>query len=144
MRIGVPAEIKNREARVALTPSGVNELVKAGHDVVVQTGAGVGSAIADGEYRKAGATVSTVDDAWAAELVLKVKEPVASEYPRSRPDQTLFTYLHLAANEPLVNALVAAGTTSIAYETVQLADGSLPLLAPMSEVAGRLSVLVGA
>ena len=144
MRIGVPAEIKNREARVALTPSGVNELVKAGHDVVVQTGAGVGSAIDDGEYRKAGATVSTVDDAWAAELVLKVKEPVASEYPRLRPDQTLFTYLHLAANEPLVNALVAAGTTSIAYETVQLADGSLPLLAPMSEVAGRLSVLVGA
>ena len=144
MRIGVPAEIRNREARVALTPSGVNELVKAGHDVVVQTGAGVGSAIDDAEYRKAGATVSTVDDAWAAELVLKVKEPVASEYPRLRPDQTLFTYLHLAANEPLVNALVAAGTTSIAYETVQLADGSLPLLAPMSEVAGRLSVLVGA
>ena len=144
VRIGVPAEIKNREARVALTPSGVNELVKAGHDVVVQTGAGVGSAIADGEYRKAGATVSTVDDAWAAELVLKVKEPVASEYPRLRPGQTLFTYLHLAANEPLVNALVAAGTTSIGYETVQLADGSLPLLAPMSEVAGRLSVLVGA
>ena len=129
---------------MALTPAGVNELVNAGHVVVVQAGAGVGSAIDDADYRAAGATVSTVDDAWGAELVVKVKEPIPAEFSRLRADQILFTYLHLAANEPLVNALVAAGTTSIAYETVQLPDGLLPLLAPMSEVAGRLSVLVGA
>lgn len=143
MRVGVPAEVKNHESRVAITPAGVHELVRAGHAVTVQAGAGLGSSIADADYVAAGASLGTVDEAWGAELVLKVKEPTASEYGYLRSDLTLFTYLHLAANEPLVDALLASGTTSIAYETVQLADRSLPLLAPMSEVAGRMSVLVG-
>ena len=144
MRIGIPAEVKNNETRVAATPAGVHALVTAGHQVTVQTGAGIGSSFTDEEYATAGATLGTVDDAWAAEMVMKVKEPIASEYGRLRADLTLFTYLHLAANEPLTAALVNAGTTSIAYETVQLADRSLPLLAPMSEVAGRMSAIVGA
>ncbi|WP_213816017.1 alanine dehydrogenase [Glaciihabitans sp. dw_435] len=144
MIIGVPKEIKNHEYRVGLTPSGVFELVRRGHTVVVETGAGLGAAITDAEYVAAGASISDVDGAWAADMVVKVKEPVASEYPRLRRDLLLFTYLHIAADEELVAALLAAGTTSIAYETVQLADGTLPLLAPMSEVAGRLSVMVGA
>jgi len=143
MRIGIPAEVKNHEYRVAITPGGVHALVARGHDVTVQAGAGLGSGISDADYAAVGATIGTVDDAWAAELVLKVKEPVAAEYHRLRDDLTLFTYLHLAADEPLVDALLAAGTASIAYETVQLPDRSLPLLAPMSEVAGRLAVLVG-
>ena len=143
MHVGIPAEIKNHEYRVAITPAGVTELVRAGHRVTVQAGAGAGSAITDEEYAAAGATIASVDAAWDAELVLKVKEPVAAEYERLRADLTLFTYLHLAADEALVDALLAAGTTSIAYETVQLPDRSLPLLAPMSEVAGRMSVLVG-
>ncbi|OJX65632.1 MAG: alanine dehydrogenase [Micrococcales bacterium 73-13] len=143
MHVGVPAEVKNHEYRVAITPAGVTELVRAGHRVTVQAGAGLGSAIADADYLAAGAALGGVEEAWDAELVLKVKEPIAAEYGRLRADLTLFTYLHLAANEPLVDALLAAGTTSIAYETVQLPDGSLPLLAPMSEVAGRMSVLVG-
>jgi len=143
VHVGVPAEVKNHEYRVAITPAGVTELVRSGHTVTVQSGAGLGAAIPDTEYAAAGATIGTVDDAWGAELVLKVKEPVESEYQRLRSDLTLFTYLHLAANEALTDALLAAGTTSIAYETVQLADRSLPLLAPMSEVAGRMSVLVG-
>lgn len=145
MRIGVPAEIKNREYRVALTPAGAHHLVGGGHQVLVQSGAGDGSRISDAEFTAAGATVvPTADDAWSAQLVVKVKEPVESEYPHLRPDQLLFTYLHLAADRPLTDALLAAGTTSVAYETVQLPDRSLPLLAPMSEIAGRMAPLVGA
>lgn len=143
MRIGIPAEVKNNETRVAATPSGVHAFVDAGHQVVVQSGAGLGSSFTDEEYVDAGASIGTADDAWGAPLVLKVKDPVESEFGRLRPDLTLFTYLHLAANEPLTRALVESGTTAIAYETVQLADGSLPLLAPMSEVAGRMATLVG-
>ncbi|WP_194422202.1 alanine dehydrogenase [Microbacterium abyssi] len=146
MRISVPTEIKNNEYRVALTPSGVHDLVAAGHEVFVQSGAGVGSSMPDAEYADAGATL--LDDAaevWArAELLLKVKEPIASEYGHFRDDLTLFTYLHLAADRPLTDRLIADGITAIAYETVQLPNGSLPLLAPMSEVAGRLAPLVGA
>ncbi|GAA4624328.1 alanine dehydrogenase [Cellulomonas oligotrophica] len=145
MRVGVPREVKNREYRVAITPAGVHQLVRAGHEVIVETGAGTGSAITDEAYAAAGATVvPTAADAWAAELVCKVKEPVASEYHHLREDLVLFTYLHLAADQAGTDALLAAGTTSIAYETVQLPDGSLPLLAPMSEVAGRLATQVGA
>lgn len=144
MRIGIPAEVKNNETRVAITPAGVHALVAAGHDVGVQAGAGVGSSFADAEYAAAGAALVSVDEAWGAEMVLKVKEPIASEYHYLREDLTLFTYLHLAANEPLTRALIDSRCTSIAYETVQLDDGSLPLLAPMSEVAGRMATLVGA
>jgi len=143
MRIGVPAETKNHEYRVAATPAGVTELLRHGHEVLVQRGAGEGSAIPDAEYEAAGASIGTVDDAWAAELVLKVKEPIPAEHTYLRSDLALFTFLHLAANPALVDALLDAGTTGIAYETVQLPDKSLPLLAPMSEVAGRLSVLEG-
>lgn len=146
MKIAVPTEVKNNENRVAITPAGVNELTKAGHEVLVQAGAGLGSTFTDEEYTAAGATiVPDAASAWnAADLVLKVKEPIASEYGYLREDLVLFTYLHLAADEALTNALREAKTTSIAYETVQLPDGSLPLLAPMSEVAGRLSAQVGA
>ena len=146
MRVGVPREVKNREYRVALTPAGVTELVRAGHTVLVERGAGEGSSIPDGDYTAAGATiVADADDVWAdADLLLKVKEPVAEEYGRLRADQTLFTYLHLAASEECTDALVTSGTTAIAYETVQTAGGALPLLAPMSEVAGRLAPQVGA
>ena len=143
MIVGIPKEIKNHEYRVAATPAGVFELVRHGHTVLVETSAGIGASIEDVEYELAGATIVDVDAAWNAELVLKVKEPIASEYPQLKDGQILFTYLHLAANETLVEALLAAGTTSIAYETVQLPDNSTPLLAPMSEVAGRLSVLAG-
>ncbi len=145
MRVGVPTEIKNNENRVAMTPAGVDDLVARGHTVFVQSGAGAGSRIDDAAFAGAGATiVRDAEDVWSqAELVVKVKEPVASEYPRLRADQMLFTYLHLAADRPLTDALVAAGTTAIAYETVQLDDRSLPLLSPMSEVAGRLSITVG-
>src|SRR3954463_8089355 len=146
VRIAVPREIKKHEYRVALTPAGVHELVGRGHDVFVETGAGAGSSITDEEYVDAGAKIlATADETWAeGELVLKVKEPIAEEYPRLRADQVLFTYLHLAADRPLTDALLASGTTAIAYETVQPADRSLPLLAPMSEIAGRLSVQAGA
>jgi alanine dehydrogenase len=146
MRVGIPSEIKNHEYRVAITPAGVHQLVTAGHDVLVQAGAGEGSAISDAEYASAGASiVATAEATWSgADLVCKVKEPVASEYGYLREDLVLFTYLHLAADRPGTDALLASGATSIAYETVQLADGSLPLLAPMSEVAGRLSAQVGA
>jgi alanine dehydrogenase len=144
--IGIPSEVKNHEYRVAITPAGVHELVRHGHDVVVQHGAGVGSSISDAEYKAAGARVlAAADDVWGeAELVLKVKEPVAEEYGRLRRGQVLFTYLHLAAARECTQALLDAGVTSIAYETVQLPDGSLPLLAPMSEVAGRMATQVGA
>ncbi|SDJ84989.1 L-alanine dehydrogenase [Lentzea albidocapillata subsp. violacea] len=146
MRIAVPREIKNHEYRVALTPAGAHELTSRGHDVYVEQGAGLGSAITDEEYLAAGAKIlPTADDVWSeGDLVLKVKEPIAEEYPRLRAGQTLFTYLHLAADKPLTEALLASGTTAIAYETVQLPNRSLPLLAPMSEVAGRLAPQVGA
>ncbi len=146
MRIGIPTEIKNNENRVAATPGGVHELVRHGHEVVVQAGAGLGSGNLDEAYRAAGATIATdAASVWAAgDLLLKVKEPVAAEYDFLRADQTLFTYLHLAADRPLTDALIASGTTAIAYETVQLPNRSLPLLQPMSEVAGRLSAQVGA
>ncbi|MFE9745217.1 alanine dehydrogenase [Saccharothrix saharensis] len=146
MRIAVPREIKNHEYRVALTPAGAHELTQRGHDVVVETGAGLGSAITDEEYLAVGAKVlATADDVWAeGDLVLKVKEPIAEEYPRLRKGQVLFTYLHLAADRPLTQALLDSGTTAIAYETVQTSNGALPLLAPMSEVAGRLAPQVGA
>lgn len=143
MRIGIPAETKNNEFRVALTPSGAAELVAHGHDVLVEQDAGLGSGFTNEAYVAAGAELVDADAAWGAQLVLKVKEPIAAEYPRLRADQILFTYLHLAADRSLTEALLAAGTTAIAYETVQLPDRSLPLLAPMSEVAGRLSVQVG-
>lgn len=146
MRIGVPTEVKNHEYRVAITPAGVHELVRHGHTVHVQAGAGVGSAIPDAEYVAAGATIEPDADAvWATgELVLKVKEPVAEEYHRIRPDQVLFAYLHLAADKALTEELLARRVTAVAYETVQTASGALPLLAPMSEVAGRLAPQVGA
>jgi alanine dehydrogenase len=144
--IGIPSEVKNHEYRVAITPAGVHELVRHGHDVVVQHGAGLGSSISDAEYKAAGARVlAAADEVWGeAELVLKVKEPVAEEYGWMRRGQVLFTYLHLAASRECTQALLDAGVTSIAYETVQLPDGSLPLLAPMSEVAGRMATQVGA
>ncbi|GGJ66111.1 alanine dehydrogenase [Deinococcus aquiradiocola] len=144
MHIGLPKEIKVKENRVALTPGGVGTLVRRGHTVTVEHGAGVGSGIADSEYVTAGAVMGTAAEAWAAEMVVKVKEPVASEYGYLRADLLLFTYLHLAADRELTEALLKAGTTSVAYETVQELDGSLPLLSPMSEVAGRLSVQAGA
>ncbi|MEO5679360.1 MAG: alanine dehydrogenase [Acidimicrobiales bacterium] len=144
MIVGVPTEVKEGEHRVALTPDGVRELVGHGSRVLVQTGAGEGSSIPDATYQAAGADTVTADDAWGAELVVKVKEPQLSELGQLRPDQVLFTYLHLAAHPEVTDALLAAGTTALAYETVQLADGTLPLLAPMSEVAGRLAPQVGA
>lgn len=146
MRVGIPTEIKNNEFRVAITPSGVAELVQRGHDVLIQAGAGDGSAISDADFKRAGAQmINGADEVWAeADLLLKVKEPIEPEYTKMRRGQTLFTYLHLAASKPCTDALMASGTTSIAYETVQTADGALPLLAPMSEVAGRLSAQVGA
>ena len=146
MRIGVPKEVKNREYRVALTPAGVQELVRHGHDVTVEAGSGLGSSITDEEFAAAGATVQALaDEVWAgAELVLKVKEPVAEEFGRMQPGQVLFTYLHLAAGRSCAEALLDRKVTGIAYETVELPDRSLPLLAPMSEVAGRLAPQVGA
>jgi alanine dehydrogenase len=144
VRVGVPKETKTAEARVALTPDGVRELRHHGHDVVVEAGAGGGSSINDDQYAAAGARIATVDDAWAADLVVKVKEPQPSEFAHLRHDLVLFTYLHLAAYPAVARALLDAGTTALAYETVQLPDGSLPLLAPMSEVAGRMATQVGA
>ena len=145
MRIGVAKEIKPQEYRVALTPAGARELVQGGHDVVVESGAGVGSAFPDDAFERAGATIGSVDDVWTtADLLLKVKEPIAAEYPRLREGLTLFTYLHIAADEPLTRALVDSGITAIAYETVETDRGALPLLAPMSEIAGRLSAQAGA
>ncbi|MDI9929674.1 alanine dehydrogenase [Rhodococcus sp. IEGM 1354] len=146
MRIGIPREIKNHEYRVAITPAGVHELVGRGHEVSIETQAGVGSTFSDADFKAAGAQIlNSADEVWAsADLLLKVKEPIAEEYSRLRRDQVLFTYLHLAASKPCTDALLESGTTSIAYETVTAADGSLPLLAPMSEVAGRLAPQVGA
>ncbi|MGO4759122.1 alanine dehydrogenase, partial [Streptomyces sp. 2MCAF27] len=146
MKVGIPREVKNNEFRVAITPAGVHELVRDGHDVFLERGAGVGSSITDEEYTAAGASIlGSADDVWAtADLLLKVKEPVAEEYHRLRKDQTLFTYLHLAASRECTDALLESGTTAIAYETVETANRALPLLAPMSEVAGRIAPQVGA
>jgi alanine dehydrogenase len=146
MRVGIPTEVKDNEYRVAITPAGVHELVGRGHEVFVQAGAGLGSSLPDGDYAAAGAKIlDSAEEVWGqAELLLKVKEPVPGEYPLLRRDLVLFTYLHLAADRPLTQALASSGTTAIAYETVQLPDRSLPLLAPMSEVAGRLAPQVGA
>jgi alanine dehydrogenase len=146
VRIGVPTEVKNSEYRVALTPAGAHELVRHGHSVSVQAGAGLGSSLSDEDFTRAGARIVEGPDAvWSdAELVLKVKEPVAEEYDRMRPGQTLFTYLHLAASKECTDALIDREVTGIAYETVELPDRSLPLLAPMSEVVGRLAPQVGA
>ncbi|MBB3044480.1 alanine dehydrogenase [Nocardioides sp. LMS-CY] len=146
MKIGVPREVKNHEYRVAITPIGVHELVARGHEVFVEQGAGVGSQIDDEEYAGAGARiVADADEAWGvAEMVLKVKEPVEEEFHRLRDDLTLFTYLHLAADKPLAERLLSSRVTGIAYETVQLPSGALPLLYPMSEVAGCLAPQVGA
>ncbi len=146
MNVGIPREVKNHEYRVAITPAGVHELTRHGHDVYVQTNAGRGSAIADDAYAAAGAKIlDSTDEVWqTADLLLKVKEPVAEEYDRLREGQVLFTYLHLAASRECTQALLDSKGTAIAYETVQLADRSLPLLAPMSEVAGRLATQVGA
>ncbi|MDI6023319.1 alanine dehydrogenase [Leucobacter sp. UT-8R-CII-1-4] len=146
MRVGIPTEIKNNENRVAITQAGVFELKRRGHEVFVQAGAGLGSAITDAEYEAAGATiVASADQVWAdSDMILKVKEPIAAEYDKMRKGQVLFTYLHLAADKTLTEKVLESGTTAIAYETVQLPTRALPLLAPMSEVAGRLSVQVGA
>lgn len=145
MIIGVPKEIKNNEFRVAITPAGVREFVNRGHSVFIETGAGTGSAITDEDYKQVGATIlGSADEVWAeAELVLKVKEPIAAEYRRMRRGQALFTYLHLAASKECTDALIESGITAIAYETVEV-NGALPLLAPMSEVAGRMAAQVGA
>ncbi|MBF5029739.1 MULTISPECIES: alanine dehydrogenase [unclassified Micromonospora] len=146
MKVGIPREVKNHEYRVAITPAGVNEFTRHGHEVFVEAGAGVGSSITDDEFAAAGAKIlATADEVWdTADLVLKVKEPIAEEYHRMREGQVLFTYLHLAASRECTDALVDRKVTGIAYETVELPDRSLPLLAPMSEVAGRLAPQVGA
>lgn len=144
MFVGVPKEIKSQESRVAITPEGVGEFVRAGHTVLIETGAGVGSAIADADFISQGARIcDTAEEVWEqSDLILKVKEPIAYEYPRMRNGQVLFTYLHLAASKECTDALIASGTTAIAYETVET-DGQLQLLAPMSEVAGRMATQVG-
>ena len=146
MKVGVPREVKIHEYRVAITPAGVRELTRLQHEVFVEKGAGEGSSIADEEFAAAGATIlGATDDVWAeGDLLLKVKEPLAEEYPLMRAGQVLFTYLHLAASRECTDALVASGCTAVAYETVELADHSLPLLAPMSAVAGRMAPQVGA
>ena len=146
MLVGVPKEIKNNESRVAMTPAGAQELVKRGHKVLIETGAGVGSGFSDQSYTSVGAEIAPTSAAvWSqAELIVKVKEPIASEYDKMRKGQLLFTYLHLAASKDCTAAILKSGTTAIAYETVQLANRQLPLLQPMSEVAGRLSAQIGA
>jgi alanine dehydrogenase len=146
VKVGIPREVKNNEFRVAITPGGVHELVRHGHQVVIEQNAGAGSSITDDEFVAAGALILPgADEVWAAaDLLLKVKEPIAEEYHRLRKDQALFTYLHLAASRACTDALLESGTTAIAYETVETANRALPLLAPMSEVAGRLAPQVGA
>ena len=145
MIIGIPKELKNNEFRVSATPSGVHALVQAGHQVIVESGAGIGSAITDSNFISVGARITeSVEDLWReADLILKVKEPLPIEYPRMRKGQVLFTYLHLAASRECTEAIIKSGTTAIAFETVEI-NGQLPLLAPMSEVAGRMSIQVGA
>jgi alanine dehydrogenase len=145
MNVGVPREIKSDEYRVALTPAGALELNRSGHSVLIEQGAGEGSAFRDADYESVGARVGSVDEVWAeSELVLKVKEPLPDEYRRLREGQVLFTYLHLAASEELTRALMASGAACVAYETVETDDRALPLLAPMSEIAGRLAAQAGA
>jgi alanine dehydrogenase len=145
LRIAVAKEIKPDEYRVALTPAGALELTSRGHEVIVEAGAGLGSSFADEAYTRVGARIASVDEAWReSDLLLKVKEPIASEYRQLREGLTLFTYLHIAADEPLTRALVASGVTAVAYETVETENGGLPLLAPMSEVAGKLASQAGA
>src|ERR1700744_5430705 len=146
MKIGIPREAKNNEYRVAITPAGVHEFVRGGHEVVIEAGAGVGSSLPDEGFTTAGGENLPTEDEVGGEggLVLKVKEPIAEEYHRMRSGQVLFTYLHLAASKPCTDALLTSGINSVAYETVQLPDRSLPLLAPMSEVAGRMAPQVGA
>ena len=145
MLIGIPKEIKNNENRVALTPAGVQSLVAKGHEVLIETNAGLGSGFTDADYEKQGAKiVATAAEAWAAKLVVKVKEPLAAEYGFLREDLILFTYLHMAAAPELADAMVNAKTTGVAYETVRSQEGHLPLLVPMSEVAGRMAVQIGA
>ena len=144
MRIGVPKERKQGENRVALTPAGAHALVQAGHTVTVETEAGLSSGFSDAEYNRAGAKIGDGESCWHSELVVKVKEPIESEIPFFRKGLLLFSYLHLAATRSLTDALVSQGVTALAYETLQLPDGSLPLLIPMSEVAGRVAVQAGA
>lgn len=146
MVIGVPKEIKNNESRVALTPSGAHEFIRRGHQVLIETDAGSGSGFPDEDYRVTGATIlSTADEVWAsAEMIMKVKEPIAEEYPKCRPNQLIFTYFHFASSEPLTHAMIDSGAICLAYETVEQKDRSLPLLVPMSEVAGRMAVQEGA
>jgi alanine dehydrogenase len=145
LRIGVAKEIKTDEYRVALTPAGARELVQRGHDVVIETGAGTGSSMPDADYERAGARIGSVDEVWeSSELLLKVKEPIEPEYRRLRDGLVLFTYLHIAADEPLTRALLESGISAVAYETVETVDRRLPLLAPMSEIAGRLAAQAGA
>ncbi|MDO8733159.1 MAG: alanine dehydrogenase [Actinomycetota bacterium] len=146
MKVGVLREVKSQELRVAITPAGVHEFVGNGHEVIIESGAGDGSSIPDHEFASAGAEIcSSLEDVWGqAELVLKVKEPISSEFPLIRSGQMIFTFLHLAASRECTQALIDSGCTAIAYETVELPNGTLPLLAPMSEVAGRLAPQVGA
>ena len=144
MEIGVPKEIKDQEFRVGLNPSSVKVLCSQGHQVFIETSAGEGSSFSDKDYEKVGAKISDRKSIWDKELIVKVKEPLFEEYEYFKNDQILFTYLHLAANRPLTEALVKSGITAIAYETVALEDGKLPLLTPMSIIAGRLSIQIGA
>ncbi|MEM7801086.1 MAG: alanine dehydrogenase, partial [Chloroflexota bacterium] len=145
MIIGIPAEIKNNENRVSMTPDGVSALIARGHDVFVESNAGVGSRFSNEDYENAGAYIADRDTVWReAEMIIKVKEPLPSEYGYLREDLVLFTYLHLAADRELTMAMLESGVTGIAYETVENGDGTLPLLTPMSEVAGRMSIQAGA
>lgn len=146
MKIGVPKEIKNNESRVALTPSGAHELIKRGHKVLIETQAGLGSGFPDDNYLQIGAEIiSTADEVWQqAEMIMKVKEPIEEEYKRCRPGQLVFTYFHFASSETLTHAMIESGSICLAYETVETQDGSLPLLVPMSEVAGRMAIQEGA
>ena len=142
MKIGVAKEIKSDEYRVALTPAGARELGQRGHDVIVETGAGGGSSFTDAAYEAAGVRIASVEDVWAdADLLLKVKEPIEPEYGRLRDGLVLFTYLHIAADEPLTRALIDSGITAVAYETVETDSGALPLLAPMSEIATNVAAI---
>ncbi len=144
MIIGVPKEIKNNESRVALTPSGAHEFIKRGHSVLIETFAGHGSGFPDEDYRAVGAKIlASANQVWAdAEMIMKVKEPIAEEYARCRKDQLIFTYFHFASCEPLTHAMIDSGSVCLAYETVEQSDRSLPLLVPMSEVAGRMAIQV--
>lgn len=144
MKIGIPKEIKSQEERVGMFPDGVSELINAGHTVVVETNAGVGSGYLDTDYESMGATIGSADDAWACDMVIKVKEPMASEYKYFREDLIVYTYLHLAANKPLTEALLKNKVNGVAYETMVGPNGGLPLLVPMSVIAGKMSVQVGA